>query len=54
MSGAYRLHLKYCGGDVAHIELHGVGSFLVGLSVYRCRRSQTVQLFSKIGLTKLK
>ena len=24
MSGAYRLHLRYCGGDVGHIELHGV------------------------------
>ena len=33
MSGAFRLHLRYCGGDVGHIKLHGVGSFLVGLSV---------------------
>ena len=33
MSGAYLLHLMYYGGDVRHIELHGVGSFLVCLFV---------------------
>ena len=33
MSGAYWLHLRYYGGDIGHIELHGVESFLVGLSV---------------------
>ena len=33
MSGVYWLHLRYYGGDGGHIELHGVGSFLVGLSV---------------------
>ena len=27
MSGACWLHLMYSGGDVRHIELHGVGSF---------------------------
>ena len=29
MSVAYWLHLRYSGGDVGSIELHGVGSFLV-------------------------
>ena len=33
MSGAYWLHSMYYGGDVRHIELHGVGSFLVCLFV---------------------
>ena len=33
MSVAYLLHLMYYGGDVRHIELHGVGSFLVCVAV---------------------
>ena len=33
MSGVYRYHLRYCGGYVGHTELHGAGSFQVGLSV---------------------
>ena len=47
MSAAYRLHLRYCGGDVGHSERHGVGSFLVGLYV------QTVNMFYKMGLTNV-
>ena len=32
-SGAYLVHLRYYGGDRGHIELHGVGLFLVVISV---------------------
>ena len=45
MSGAYWLYIMYYGGDVRHIELHGVGSFLVCLFVSGVGVPESIAIF---------